>query len=675
MRTLPIVLSLPLLAAIGCAVDAPITPTAHTDVAAGFKGKMFGGQQPIVGATVSVVAMSTSGYGDPGTVLGTPVTTDVNGGFTYGTYTCPANNPQVYILGQGGDAGSGANSAIMLVSGIGNCSTAPSVYANINEVTTAATAFALSHFFTTNLGVGSPDSFAGTATAAEGNNAGLVMANTYTIPLLVSIPYGTANTSTATTTLETAKLNSIANTLAACVNSNPSTSNTCATLFTNTTPPGGRTAPSDTLQAAVQMALYPYQNVTTLYNLAPPASPFIGLGSAPADFSLAVSYSTPAMGLSIAGTATTGSSSTIDIDATGRVWFPTNTTTAHGIAYFDPTTISFNGPYETNLVSPQYVAIDTEDSPIVFANDMSSGQIGAVAINAPASPTGSFVYAAPGVSSTGPLAVSNNATTNNAVLFAGAASGGGYNLYKVGGGSNTVVLEAPFTLMPTGLAAYTRSSPDAYFEAEVASSGSSTACLLEGSYNDGTPADTTDQILATSGTPCISGGAAQMTQGTNESLAMATTQNQICSYNRGSCFAAPVILNAPQGVALDGNLNVWVANAGGNSVSTFLFSGNSTYTTTATIPYAHTTTMPMPYGLAIDRSGNVWVSNAGCVNNSTAACTPGSFVLSELIGAAAPTLTPLAAQSGTTPTGGTKPLAIPVAYKQATTRNGRLLNK
>jgi hypothetical protein len=52
-------------------------------------------------------------------------------------------------------------------------------------------------------------------------------------------------------------------------------------------------------------------------------------------------------------------------------------------------------------------------------------------------------------------------------------------------------------------------------------------------------------------------------------------------------------------------------------------------------------TAPSPEGVAIDNAGNVWVTNAGC---TTTSCTPGSFTLTEIIGAAAPSITPVSGQ-------------------------------
>ena len=54
-----------------------------------------------------------------------------------------------------------------------------------------------------------------------------------------------------------------------------------------------------------------------------------------------------------------------------------------------------------------------------------------------------------------------------------------------------------------------------------------------------------------------------------------------------------------------------------------------------------TATAPMPYGIGIDDAGDVWMTNAGC---NTSDCTPGPFTLTEVIGVAYPTITPVSAQ-------------------------------
>ena len=97
---------------------------------------------------------------------------------------------------------------------------------------------------------------------------------------------------------------------------------------------------------------------------------------------------------------------------------------------------------------------------------------------------------------------------------------------------------------------------------------------------------------------------------------------------------------------MDGNNNIWVANSGNGSISTFGPTVNS-YPQTATVPYIHNSTyggtLTNPYALSIDASGNVWTVSPGCVDSSGTPCTPGAMVLTEMIGAAGPTTTPLSA--------------------------------
>ena len=69
---------------------------------------------------------------------------------------------------------------------------------------------------------------------------------------------------------------------------------------------------------------------------------------------------------------------------------------------------------------------------------------------------------------------------------------------------------------------------------------------------------------------------------------------------------------------------------------------------TATVPYYHGAdhggTLSNPWALAIDGSGNVWTLKPGCVTASAIPCTPTGMALYQLVGAAAPTVTPLSQQ-------------------------------
>ena len=645
-----------LLVFTGCALSGN-QPTPSAFEGSAMKGSVFGGQQPVTGSTVSVYAVGTSGYGAGATLLAS-TTTDSSGDFNFptGTYSCPSAATPIYITAKGGNAGYTTNNNIMLAAGIGSCAAAASLQLNLNEVSTVATAFALSHFFTPALGANSTDAFGGTAPGSGTYNAGLVMANTYTIPAILSVASGTALPSTSTVTREPAKLYTLANIIAACVNSAGGTAgdNTnCGILFANTTPPGG-TAPTDTLQAAVQMALYPYQNVATLFNLPPATSPFVGLSTQPNDFTIGISYTASNLGLGVNGGIYSGANTNIDIDADGRIWFPTNSTSAHGLAFFDPSTSAFNGPYITSLVHPQYLAIDntpvSSGGPLVYGTDLGSPLVASTSVNSPGATITS--HGLTPNSTVGPIGFVDDPTYPNAALYSVTASNGTTNVWILEGSNQGI--SSAFTYAPTGLAPFNYENAATYYETEAATSGASTSCLLEAPYvYQGATND--DQTILASSSPCVSGGVAQLDEKGNESVIVASSLNQLCSYAFGACFAPAVPLNKPEGIAIDGDHNVWIANAGNASISTLLYTPGrnnaSDFMLTSPVPYIHNTgngnTLTTPYGIAIDRSGNVWASNAGCVSTTGTACAPGSFVLSELIGAGAPTVTPIFVQTST----------------------------
>ncbi len=113
---------------------------------------------------------------------------------------------------------------------------------------------------------------------------GLVRGMNYTIPSIIETAVGAPTQNSPGVTIEAAKINTIANILAACINSAGSPNGTetktpCGKLF-HYTQNGATTRPSDTLQAAVQMALHPTTEVANLYNLGTTTPPFAGLATA-----------------------------------------------------------------------------------------------------------------------------------------------------------------------------------------------------------------------------------------------------------------------------------------------------------------------------------------------------------------------------------------------------------
>ncbi len=235
IAAITIVILMPLA---GCGVGTTITGGGVS--ASTVSGRVHGGQQPIVGATVTLYAPGTGGYGSTPTVITTATApTDSAGGFTLTRpypSGCPANSPVTYIVATGGNSGAGDNANIALAALLPACSSlTASTFVWISEVTTVAAAYALAPFAalspgTTNIGTSSTNLLGLTNALAPATN----LADTTT---------GNAKgaTSIPGIILPTDEINTLANILAACVNSSntrlPST--TCATLFTEATPPGG----------------------------------------------------------------------------------------------------------------------------------------------------------------------------------------------------------------------------------------------------------------------------------------------------------------------------------------------------------------------------------------------------------------------------------------------------
>ena len=543
---------------------------------------------------------------------------------------------------RGGNAGSGTNASAVLGASLGTCGSAHTQYVVINEVTTAAMAFALGQFFTKTLGgAASTDLIGGPAAGAGTYNVGLVAATANTVPLLANNATGSANPSTAAVTLEAAKLYSIANTLAACVNSGGNTGSTsnCGVLFADTTPPGSGTAPSDTLQAAVQMSLYPYQNVTALYQLGTATAAFVGLPSAPNDWTLAAAYSSSTLGLNISGNSAIHGSANLDIDAAGRVWFPSNSS-SHGVAYFDPASTTFNGPYSTGHSAPQYVAIDHSGN--VWATDTGSAAVASNSVTTPT--TAGTVYTTPNSISGTPIVID----TDNTPLFIYSTATGEYVGAVSGGAASAVVSGVQDT--PTDLLVVTQYTTAhgrlVYGVSGAVGNGCGYQSLPQSTANYGTPG----YVYNGTGS-CSAGGGVITDRYADDYLMSASSRNQMISADARAFFTPPVPVNQREGIAVDGAGRLWIANAGNASVSTLAYKNNAgttaDYIQVSPVAYLHGSaygnTMTTPYGLAIDRSGNVWVANASCVATTTA-CAANGFVLSEMIGTAAPTITPLSVQ-------------------------------
>jgi len=368
---------LPILCTVGCNVVADSGVTTSPIVSAHIiEGSVFGGQQPVVGAKIQLYVAgaptSGGGYGLGSTALiptALQPVTDANGAFSItGLYTLPTTASHLYIVATGGVSSSGfpANNGIAEMAVLEGCTgstiLSPTLFININEVTTVASVVALQAFIATPV-AGNLDAPAiGAPSTAIG-----ALANAFeTANDLASISTGVAQTHAnnyATTDANGQLVNSLADILAYCVNSNIS-GGQCSTLFTAATPSSAPYTAKDTIQAALYIAQNPANNVPALFNFASAAPPYIGLATAPTSFTTTV--------------ATSGSAcqAAIPLGTAGNYAILAGTSVTNASTASDQTVITGGnvgvspGTSETGFVTGTYVA--------VFDNTNAGGAEGAL---------------------------------------------------------------------------------------------------------------------------------------------------------------------------------------------------------------------------------------------------------------------------------------------------------
>ena len=262
------------------------------------QGLVNGGQsRAIAGARVYVFQASSSRFSNSSISLltaatgnrdsiGNYVLTNEQGGFSIaGEYICTAGH-QVYVYAKGGNSGGdGPNEAIGLMASLGACpesgnfdSVRPFIF--VNEVTTVAAAYAMADR-------------AIDATHISGPDASSLSTGTLDASDLASVVTGFSNpiVTSSGKRIPKTKIHTIANILAACVNSDSANSSACSALFKHARNNGeSGVAPADTATAAINILRNPRSNVLALFELQPNVSaPFQpALRSAPADFTLSV---------------------------------------------------------------------------------------------------------------------------------------------------------------------------------------------------------------------------------------------------------------------------------------------------------------------------------------------------------------------------------------------------
>ncbi len=289
-----------LVSLTGCGAGTAATNLSGT---LNLRGSVYGGQPPVTQAVVKLYSAGKLGNGSLATsMLTSSVASDANGFFTItGKYSCVDVEDQVYLVATGGNPGLAAgtvNNALVMMTALGRCGDLPTTpFVNINELTTVAAAWALAPFMT------SADHVGASATNATGLKNAFLNSG-----LLVNPQTGTLATLAATQSVETGKLQALANALAVCVNSKGDAAG-CSTLFTAATV--GSSVPTDTLAAALNIVKNPGNNVGAVFLAQGPVPPFPStLTAAPHDWTLS---------MRVSGGGLSGPTA-LAIDAVGNVW-------------------------------------------------------------------------------------------------------------------------------------------------------------------------------------------------------------------------------------------------------------------------------------------------------------------------------------------------------------------
>ncbi len=580
--------------------SAPVSCPALTPVpGSSFSGKVLADLQPLSGASVQLYAAGKAGNGSaPIGLLAAALSTGSNGSFSVPAgYVCPSAQTPVYLLSKGGQFGSGPiNPSIWMMTALGPCGSinAGSTFV-VNEATTAASVWALAPFMSAGGNVG----------ASCTNTIGLENAFT-TANDLVNPATGVSPGAgiPATLSVSTKKLNALANALISCTAS--SSGSACSALFTAAA--SGSSTPGNTLDAALNIAHAPGNNVATIYALAASNSTFSpALSAAPPDWILHNTISGGGM----------ASPAAVSVAASGNIWVSSYFNT---VSEFLPNgATAFPSGIAGYGINQSYgMALDPQGN-VWIANEQTnpnSGNGNVTELN----------------SSGNPLTTGLTSGGINFPIAATADTNGDVWVVDYGNSKVSLFNDSGSALSPsTGWGGTSLSFPvalavDADHNAWVANQ----AGVLPVTKISADGSQTTNYN-------CDCDGASGIATDQSGNVWLANYYgNSISEVNTCGTLVLDAAIGGgvdhPQGIAVDGAGTVWVANYLGGSISEVKGASSSAPGTFSSplAGFGTDTGLLQPYGLAIDSSGNIWVSSFG--NNT----------LTQFIGLAAPVKTPLA---------------------------------
>ena len=401
------------------------SPTAQVVAGPSIKGISYGGHAPIQAQHVYLLQPGTTGYGsaatsllgnngvtvdgngnalntdatDPNVPVGSKyVVTDPSGSFNLtGAYQCAVGQP-VYIYAWGGNIGGGSlnNNNIVQLAILGNCPSNGSFsgssalsFVYMNEVSTVAAAYTFQPF---TLPANNDAWHIGTSGTTQGllgiANAANTAAQLYDIQGATTISNAQdgeghlANTQTqldgvpnrGNGIVPQATIDTLANILAACVDSAPTAvgtiTATCNTLFNIARDNGETTGiqPLDTATAMINIARFPAGNhsagaanvdatfVHDIFAIANGTVPYVPqLSGVPNDWTIAINYPNTAItGYPTAVNNTLGQAESIAVDDIGQIWVTAQT----GFFINRFSNLGVNNSLDTLTYIPGYVSID-----------------------------------------------------------------------------------------------------------------------------------------------------------------------------------------------------------------------------------------------------------------------------------------------------------------------------
>jgi len=361
--------------------------------------------------------------------------------------------------------------------------------------------------------------------------------------------------------METNKLYALADALATCVNSTGGSSSGCSTLFSAAKPAGG-TAPSNTLNAALNIVRNPGQNVAAVFGAIGGTPPFpTGYTQAPNDWTMSLTITSPNMVLP----------TVIDIDANGNVW-----------AVGQEGTLDEYSPQGTVLSDVNWCDAVTTTDPITGITTSACTkylqEVFGMAID-----TNGYIWV---VDYQGP---SNS--SGELVQFQSSSSGGT-------AGAPVQQANSNYYRNDTSIQFPQAVSADSNGNVFVLNTDPSSASV----YTNGTQAP----VYASLGQypPYYIVDPLGLAVDSSHGFWMADADNTVSHYNSsGTLNGYVTCCNESYGIATDSGGNLWVANYGSSSFSEVTSSFSTPLNQVSTGGVNH------PAGVAIDAGQNVWIAN------------------------------------------------------------------